>query len=322
MYKYIIYGSSFGFYDVSYYDIIIQKNVKYYKYIEPNNQILKYLYRFCFSTKVNRIIKIPFKNIWIKALDPRLYNDGEGYCFLFFSRWLEKDFVRSYLDYLLKRYPKAKYVCFFHDLISTHLLDINYVKQMFDLVLSYDKNDSETYGLLYYPTPYSSINIKEDPNYFSDVYFLGKAKNRLHEILNVYDQLEAKGLRCRFFITGLSKDISLNKKGIKIIESMTYKENLIYVRNSKCLLEIMQHGAVGITPRTWEAIMYNKHLITNNSFLKGTNYYNQSSVTILGEQLLSNISADNIISANFSEETRQALSPVNLLSFISNHSCN
>ena len=193
---------------------------------------------------------------------------------------------------------------------------------MFDLVLSYDKNDSETYGLLYYPTPYSSINIKEDPNYFSDVYFLGKAKNRLHEILNVYDQLEAKGLRCRFFITGLSKDISLNKKGIKIIESMTYKENLIYVRNSKCLLEIMQHGAVGITPRTWEAIMYNKHLITNNSFLKGTNYYNQSSVTILGEQLLSNISADNIISANFSEETRQALSPVNLLSFISNHSCN
>lgn len=91
----------------------------------------------------------------------------------------EETFTKTYpfLFYLKRNYPDAKFAIYYQDLIATHPhTDINWIKQHFDLVLSYDYNDAERYGILYYPTPYSSIPVETGIGTEKDLYFLGATK--------------------------------------------------------------------------------------------------------------------------------------------------
>lgn len=315
--NYIIYGSTYGFYDIAYKDIMALPNVSYNRNIEPSNRLLRFIFRLHFSPRINKIIKLPFKSIWFNILKPDVKNRGEGYCFLFFSRWLEMDIYKTYLEFLQEQYPLAHYVCYFQDIVATHNIDIDYVKGKFNLILSYDIGDAKVYNFVYYPTPISHVPIEMNSEYKSDVYFLGKAKDRLDTIIKLYDQLEAKGLDCKFFIVKELKSNMPQRKGLQYIKPISYMENLRYVRNTKCLLEIMQGGAIGITPRTWEAIMYDKHLITNNQFLLETDYYIKDCVTIISNSGLGDkFQANDIEQGYNSDRLKDSLSPVNLLNFI------
>ena len=145
---------------------------------------------------------------------------------------------------------------------------------LFDVILSFDYNDCENYNLVYNPLVYSAPkelkNVEED----IDVYFCGKAKDRLDLILSTFKQLKEKGLNCKFFINGVRQDKRENIDGLVYLDKfMSYKDNLDYVKRSKCLLEVMQEGGNGYTLRTCEAVAYNKKLITNNYMLKNSDFY-------------------------------------------------
>ena len=315
--NFIIYASTFGFYDVAYHDVMSLPNVSYFRRIEPQNIFLRKLYRIHLSRTANRYFSLPLKYIWIKTFIPQLSDGGNNTCFLFFSRWMDDEIFRLYLEKLKTIYPKAKYVCYFHDIFQSHRVDADYLEKHFDLILTYDKNDSKKYNFEYYPTPYSYIEIQEDKEYESDVFFLGKAKNRLNTIIEIYDQLEAKGLDCRFLIVDTPQSNQITRKGIRYIKGLPYKENLKYVRNAKCLLEIMQDGAQGITPRTWEAIMYNKQLITNNQYLENSLFYLKPLMTILNADYdLSHYTVNARVEQFNTQDLIKILSPTNLLKHI------
>lgn len=86
-------------------------------------------------------------------------------------------------------------------------------KQNFDLVLSYDYNDAKRYDILYYPTPYSAIPVESVTNPDNDVYFLGKGKNRLTEIIDAYERFIAKRIEMR----STWWEFPINNKYIKTI---------------------------------------------------------------------------------------------------------
>ena len=92
-----------------------------------------------------------------------------------------------------------------------------------------------------------------------------------------------------------------------------YNKNIQHVLNTRCVLEVMQEGADGYTPRVWESIVYKRHLLTNNTMLHKSEFYNAAN--------MHNISDDNILdwiytSANYSAEEQERLSPIHLLEFI------
>ena len=59
---------------------------------------------------------------------------------------------------------------------------------------------------------------------------------------------------------------------------MTYLENIQHLRQSKCLLEVMQGGGRGYTIRYAEAIMYDKKIITNNSEVQSAPFYDPQKI--------------------------------------------
>lgn len=188
-----------------------------------------------------------------------------------YRSWEEKGFF----DYLRKRMPRIKLVYFLTDIIesSIHMKSITEGESKVDLIVSYDKNDADKYGLVYYPVPYSDIYneyLNEIQQY--DVCFIGAKKNRLPQILEVYNHLITLGLKCAFYIIGMNdKEDCID--GICYCDYISYERYLQIEAQSKCIVEIVQDNCVGNTFRVPESIFLGKKLVTNNKGLLDTKCY-------------------------------------------------
>lgn len=285
-YNYIIAGGS-GFYGVAYSDLYNLPNVVYFKnYIDSiNSKIKQLLIRINFNLKLNDFIKTPFSKLVYPWLFPHSFKEDRPLCFIFFGTQFAI-INTSYLDYLRRRYPNVKLVLYMQDIVaSLPYYDIKSYKKNFDIVLSYDKGDCEKYNLVYYPTPFSKIDIDKLPKVDEDidVYFCGAGKTRYPEIFKAYVKCKNQGLKCKFFLMGVPLDKRIDGEGLVYDKRISYEMNLAYAAKSKCILEIMQENADGYTPRLWEAIMLNKHLLTNNKRVKKSNYYNPNNILVINE---------------------------------------
>lgn len=294
-YNYIIIGGS-GFYKIAYSNLFLDSNIQYFEnYVDGlHNPFFRLLTKLNFNLAVNNWIKTPFKKFVFPKIFPYNFKDSAPLCFVFFG--VQFSVINtSYIEYLRRIHPAAKFVLYMQDIVSSlPYYDIESYKKRFDLILSYDKNDCLKYGLTYFPTPYSfvapSTLKKQAP---IDVFFCGAAKTRLKTILDIYIKCKQKGLSCKFFITGVPEADRLVADDIVYDHKISYIENLSYVNASKCIVEVMQENAVGFTPRLWEALFYGKHLLTNNEFAD-IECYNSNSIHNITEieQITSWISQD------------------------------
>lgn len=117
----------------------------------------------------------------------------------------------------------------------------------------------------------------EERNFNGKVIYLGYAKERKDLLLQIYEYLEGNQVSCDFCIPDLNMG---NYEKIKQ-NPMKYSEYLEYVKKSDVILELQQEGAVGYTLRTWEAIVFEKKLITNNLFIKNAPFYNEEYIQVI-----------------------------------------
>ena len=317
-YNYIIAGGSADYYHVAYSDLDDLPNVIYYSgYIDGiNSRIKRLLARINFNIRVNKFVETPLRKFVNPWLFPNTF-DGDNLCFVFFE--CQYAIINSdYIQYLRQHYPKAKLVLYMQDIVaSLPYYDISKYKKIFDLILSYDKGDSERYGLLYYPTPYSKKHLKKIITEDIDVFFCGASKNRYDEIISAYRKCTSQGLKCKFFVTGVPADKQVGGKGLIYNTPITYEENLAYIAKSKCILEIIQKNAKGYSLRLWEAITYDKHLLTNNTSIVECNCYHPESIHLISDNhpMEDWINNEVVIPTSY----KNALSPMHFLSFIEQH---
>ena len=85
-------------------------------------------------------------------------------------------------------------------------------------------------------------------------------------------KLEKNNIKCRFRITNVHHN-EKEYEGIIYNEFIEYSQILEEIQEYDCILEIVQPGQVGVTLRYYEAVVYNKKLITNNQFVKTLPFY-------------------------------------------------
>lgn len=311
-YNFVILGGR-GYYDVGYHDLKSLSNVRYFGSIYEGQESLltRKLTRFTFSKEVNRHCRMPFKNITFSQIFPVDFPKDQPICFLFFRSYYK--ISHEYIKYLREKYMDSRFVLYFQDRVDL-ISDYNpeQASKDFDLIYSYNRKDCEEYGLLYHPTPYSRYNVPLDPDVAqSDVFFCGKAKTRYESIFSAYSVCQGKGLKCDFYVADVPESVNV-PDGIHINEHLTYMQYLQHLTKSKIVLDIMQEGVDGYTPRVWESIMYDKHLLTNSKELPKSPYYNTSYMHDLDNSLTR---VNSLISqpVQYSDEAKLKLSPINLL---------
>lgn len=249
--------------------------------LDYSTAFIRRIYNVINHKKLPRVIK----RLWYPFVFKTQLAADKPFCFIVANSDLSMD----YLAYLKKKYPKCKLVKLHRDLVKISHMNPEYseenMNRVFDLRMSYDPGESAELGFPHFDEIESKIEIPIDSKYpLSDVFFAGKAKNRLPKILTAYEILSSAGLKCDFYITGVPKEEQVQRDGITYANGfMPYIEMLYRSVNTRCMLDINQEGAVGYTSRFLEAVIYNKRLIADNPSVLESKYYNPDYIQIVDD---------------------------------------
>lgn len=290
-YNFVFFLEAFFEYNrIIYKEVAQRPNVKTVLGFYPKGKLPSLVYQLQHSKTTNKLFRLPFKSLWFDSYFKNDFVDqSKPIVFIFDARLMELDYIRDYAKWLKKEYPGCKIVINYIDIVATwsDSAKPDNLRSISDMLISYDMDDAEKYNMHYHPTVYAEAKISKPNNTpKTDVFFVGGAKNRMKKILETYDKLEKAGLNCYFYVMDAKPPYNQERKGIKYVTNKTwlsYEECIQYVQHSKCILEIMQQGAKGETLRVWEAITYGKMLLTNNSFMPKSRFYDPSYICLISE---------------------------------------
>lgn len=321
-YNYVIFGAIDDFVVAAFSDLIGIPGIRIMPpSLDCKSHFLNLLYRLHFTPFLNKKRGLPFKGIWNSKLFKNTFTDNKPICFVFYGRYCR--YPKSFLEYLSKHYPSCKFVVYHDDIAKSNygMFDCE-LKAKIHLFITYDFERSLKDNCLYYPTVYSRIRVEPDDGVVipqSDVYFLGRGKNRIKYIVSLYKKLSGLGLKCDFNL--LDVPIEMQEDiGIHYLKrKMDYTTNIRHIMATKCVVDITQDGSSGFTYRVWEAIAYDKHLISNNEKLTSSIYFDSVFVHFFNN--VDSITSDfcDAIANKIINDKKHLISPKRFISFIDEH---
>lgn len=283
-------GFNWDVYKYAFHDFIINPKITYIEDF-PTTGITESVRRLCYNPRLNKRLSIPFKHCWTPLFLRSV--KGQHNCFLIMENWIRLEPATHLLQYLRSHYPDSKIVFFAQDLVdrvcdlyTDKPIDVDYVKKYTDLFITYDHIDAEKYNLTYHPTVYSSVQVAIDDTIpYTDVFFLGRDKGRLGLLADMCKQFTKNGLKCCFFILDVPLEQQIECPGIYYIDHpISYKKNLQYISRTKCIVELLQPNARSATFRMWEAIVFNKKLLTNNPEAASSPFFHPAYVSVFDKK--------------------------------------
>lgn len=323
MYNYVFFWSPEEYYEYAFKDIMNFQNVNFIKGIPDSfGPFLKTIHKIHHSAKINKFIRLPARKIWRYYYFKDKFRNNNPIVFIFHGNYYWMKSI-GYFEFLKFKYPKCKCVLLLMDTVDSYKkyfkgkyygdFEINYIKHNFDYVYTYNAIDAKKYGFEYYQSIYSSLKIKKQENPINDIFFIGKAKDRLSIIHSLYLQLKNKGFRCEFYIVDVEKEKQLNNTDIVYNKRLTYFEILQHISNSKGILEVVQGGTDGFTFRLDEALAYDKNIITNNTVINKVKYKNSPKIYFFDDNIINVDLDDYRRKYNDSYNYNNEYSPVNFL---------
>lgn len=248
------------------------------KALKPCGKFLEVAHHIHFSFALNKIIQLPFQNIWEKfySLESVVLKEDKKYCVIY----TDVSAARTDLKYLagLRAQTNITLVLVMVNTMARRGSLIEKRKGYFDVVFSFDRNDCDKYGFIYHPTNYSMVDM-EDETVTVDAFYVGVSKGRTATITAVYEKIASQGGKAEFFISGLESGEE-KREGIHYDQWLSYRQVLAYIRTSNCIVEIMDGKQEGVTLRTMEAICYNRKLLTNNPAMRESRYYKTGNIQV------------------------------------------
>lgn len=277
-----IYSSMFK---VLYNDVLKKRNAIFLSnYLDEKNEIRRLLFKALYKEKINRYLKNSFEFFLrpkFSLVEEISKLENQDICVIFNNASVNKYYNEYTLKKIKRLFPNIKLVLYFVDPIfqvSESMAVRLAKKNMFNLVYTYSKTDAQKYDFIYHPTPYSKIVDEVPHKIINGVYFIGSEKGRTPLLKQFANKFLKLGIDYRFDVTGdpqnSNKYFSVveNEKGIK-----EYPQVLNTTLRYNCILDLVQEKAQldesGLSLRVYEALIYNKVLITNNPAIKKFEYY-------------------------------------------------
>lgn len=204
----------------------------------------------------------------------------------------------SFLKDVRSMIPHAKMVLMLWDSVANKVNTLEKL-DLFDEVFSFDKKDSEKFGLtfrpLFFDEEYERI-ANEDSELIYDLFFVGTVHSDRYRILKeVQEQFEKNHLRIFYFMYLPSKLMYYQKKkftnefnGSNINEfsftGMPSDQLTTKLKQSKAVVDIQHPKQTGLTMRTIEMLGANKKMITTNADIKNYDFYHPNNICIVDRE--------------------------------------
>lgn len=277
-------------------DLYGTKNVELIvaKQKKPYNRLLRVLKRLHLSWTVNKRLPLPFREIWYEKIQFNI-KSSVNYCIIVVDAAL-KTLKPEYLNKIFSQ-KNVRGVLILVNSMEAKSVAILESKKKFskvnwESIYSFDFQDVKKYGFkelgycYYSKHDIEKVRLLYPDESGSDVYFTGTIKGgREALVLSVFDKLFRNGVSC---------DFNIMLTGGRRLKKREYRDNINYytggwipyekvlagVLNSNVIVEIMQEGQSGPSIRYYEAVCYNKKLLTNNPNISRFPYYNPNYMKI------------------------------------------
>jgi len=318
-YKFVYFSNPYVGYEIAYSDLIQMYNVAWVPRMPfSHNKFINKLYRLHHKKRLNQLFPLPFKSLWYK-IPLRKYRKEKKLIFIFNQLWS----LHPVAIYVKKHFPQAKLVLQISDAKEGYdELNIYQVrfKEIYDIIVTYDKAQADKFDLKYFHNIHSFVDINSiDTKEESDVYFCGRAIDRLDNLIKMFKLFSQKDLTVDFWITNVEPERQLYKETIHYNHPLTYTEHLQHMAGTKCVLYIQQECAEAIEWRLILALMFCKKIITNVKSIKDYPFYNSSDIFVLDEHTKDSQIAEFLTTLNETPNyniDKQTFSPVSLLEFV------
>ena len=283
--------------------------------------------RFLFHVCNNRLCKKYLQEMWFRHLLKKWgVNLGGGATILFLNPSLP--YVEVELIKFLDRIDNIDIGLLFID--SIKCLKESSVKQITPLisafgdnVFTYDPVDAEEqrWNLTYQYYSNKSPAYKEEIKY--DVFLILYNKGREKKAVQLYDYLKQRHIKCLFFLNGIRPDFADKnpREGIIYNNVISYEEIIEYVKRSRVIVELCQANQGANTLRAFEAVVYDRKIITDNRNIIRFPYYNDDMMKYFYSiEDLDQIPDDFFTTDNTHKEYQyeDCFSPIHLIDHISN----
>jgi hypothetical protein len=181
--------------------------------------------------------------------------------------------------------------------------DIKKLIPLFNKFYVFDKNDliEKTHPTTnFYFDCYDYLFKRENIEF--DFYFIGNYDSRVNTVISIFEILHVKGYKLKLILYSKPRKHLKKYTYITFIEKpLSYYENLEHVANSKVLIDVSNNTIhSGLSFRTFEALGYNKKLITTNSNILIYDFYNKNNIFYLTENYDTNL-IDSFLETPFQE---------------------
>lgn len=143
---------------------------------------------------------------------------------------------------------------------------------VFNRVFTFDPQDAEKNGWVYTNTLYSRFATEPAP-ITNDLFYIGNIKDRLAMCKLLLQRMGQQGITGMFKL-GCNADMAKELPAEVVLKKyLTYPQMLQLLQSTKCILDITQPGQSGVTLRYYEAVVFNKKLLTNNRNIAQMPFY-------------------------------------------------
>jgi len=253
-----------------------------------DGRILSLILKIHYSEKIKKYVNLPFKEVWFKLFSNNISDDSSKNLVIVIYDRNRLGNNADFLRYLRTRYKHICLVYMFTNVVRiSGAMENGFVEKLcdfYDIVYAFDPKDSIRYGFQYSPLLYSYCdNIKITDNKH-DIFYVGRAKDRLTSLLKVFERFNQLNKKTIFYIYGVESNKQFYKDKIKYNQMLSYRQCLEYIKNSSCLLDIIQGDSYGYTIKTCEAVYYDKLLITTNQEIKKAPFYREDYILVINNE--------------------------------------
>lgn len=226
--------------------------------------------RRCYLAFQN-MIELPFiiQKPYLDQIDWR--EDVKYYVIFTASPW------PLHIKYLKKL--KSKYdVKFIQNITDLKVFKKNYIQKYnrklgFDYIFTYERHFAEENGFFYHHIPYSVLDENQtDIEY--DIYYIGVKKDRLPLLHYTFQSILEHGVSYKYRINDVKGNEQIFRNQIIYNRPIGYNRVIEEMRKTNCILEICMGGQKNETLRYYEAVCYNKKLLTTNKDVVNLPFYN------------------------------------------------
>lgn len=173
--------------------------------------------------------------------------------------------VARYINHL---YPDKRIIIWYRNSVAATVPPSKKIGR-FAEYWSFDLNDCKKYGFRFNPQFYVRSPHFEVMEPVWDVFFVGQDKGRLQQLLEIEAHLQSFGLTTHFCIVGYNSGY------------LTYREVINKISRSRAILDIQANWQEGMTLRPFEALFYQKKLITNSQSFADSDVYDPANAFLL-----------------------------------------